>query len=246
MWKLSYLFIILFFTACGIDPDYQEVMVNKSVKVYSQDYHAKAENYTFKWEPPMGPNNDAVLFDLNNDMLIFSPSVEGDYQIHLSITDISDEVVAEEMFYYRAVAETLDVAIVVEPEQAKIVPKPSAIVKNTKKKNKPTNNNVTLIKTPKRSNKQNQKSRNTANVHFTIQVAAWPSLEQARTDKVKLIDEGIDAYIQRHYRAGKDEVWYRIRVGNFSNKEKAIEMQKHIETITGEKSWMDVIPIEKK
>ena len=139
MLKLIHLFIILFFTACGIDPDYQEVMVNKSVKVYSQDYHDKAENYTFKWEPPMGPNNDAVLFDLKNDMLIFSPIVEGNYQIHLSITDISDEVVDEEMFFYRAVAETLEMAIVVQPKPEIKTQKQTAVAKITKKENKPTN-----------------------------------------------------------------------------------------------------------
>ena len=116
MQKLIHFAILLVFTACGSNPDYQEVMVNKSVKVFSQDYHDKAENYTFKWESPMDPNNEAVLFDLKNDMLIFSPTVKGDYQIHLSITDISDEVVDEEMFFYRAVAETLEMAIVVQPK----------------------------------------------------------------------------------------------------------------------------------
>ena len=76
MQKLIHLIIILLFTACGSNPDYIEVMVNKSIKVFSQDYHDKAENYTFKWEPPMDPNNKTVLFDLINDMLIFSPTVE--------------------------------------------------------------------------------------------------------------------------------------------------------------------------
>ena len=107
MRKLIHVIILIIFTACGSSPDYQEVMVNKTVKVYSQDYHNEAENYTFKWEPPKGPSKNAISFDLKNDMLIFSPDIEGDYQIHLSITDISDEVIAEEMFYYRAIAETL-------------------------------------------------------------------------------------------------------------------------------------------
>ena len=98
--------------------------------------------------------------------------------------------------------------------------------------------------TSTQSNTQKKTSRKTESVRFTIQVAAWPSLEQARTDQLELVDEGIDAYIQRHYKTGKDEVWYRVRVGNFSNKEKAIEIQKHIEMITGKKSWLDVIPIK--
>jgi cell division septation protein DedD len=241
--KVIHLIIILFFTACGSNPDYMEVMVNKSIKVFSQDYHDKAENYTFKWEPPMDPNNETVLFDLKNDMLIFAPTVEGDYQIHLSIADISDEVVAEEMFYYRAVSETLDVAIITsEPEER--IPEKTSVVINPKEKNKTNIKNSKRKKTTAQSIKQKKISRKTENVHFTIQVAAWPSLEQARTDQLELVDEGIDAYIQRHYKTGKDEVWYRVRVGNFSNKEKAIEIQKHIEMITGKKSWLDVISVK--
>ena len=218
-------------------------MVNKSVKVFSQDYHDKAENYTFKWEPPMDPNNEAVLFDLKNDMLIFSPTVEGDYQIHLSIADIADEVVAEEMFYFRAVTETLDVDIIKSEAEERITEQTS-VVKNPKKKNKTNINNSKTKKTTTQSIKQKKTSSKIENVHFTIQVAAWPSLEQARTDQLELVEEGMDAYIQRHYKTGKDEVWYRVRVGNFSNKEKAIEIQKHIEIITGKKSWLDVIPIK--
>ena len=134
MRKLIHVIILIIFTACGSSPDYQEVMVNKTVKVYSQDYHNEAENYTFKWEPPKGPSKNAISFDLKNDMLIFSPDIEGDYQIHLSITDISDEVIAEEMFYYRAIAETLEVAIAKIIPEEEIPPPPSVVKKPEKKK----------------------------------------------------------------------------------------------------------------
>ena len=67
----------IIFAGCNFNPERQKIMVNKTVKVFSSDYHDQAENYTFKWEPPMDPNNKTVLFDLKNDMLIFSPTVEG-------------------------------------------------------------------------------------------------------------------------------------------------------------------------
>ena len=38
-----------------------------------------------KWEPPIGPNNEPISFELLNDMLIFSPAEEGFYKINLSI-----------------------------------------------------------------------------------------------------------------------------------------------------------------
>ena len=229
--------ILIFFISCGSDPDYQEVMVNKTVKVYSQDYHNEAENYFFKWEPPVGPSDQPVRFDLKNDMLIFSPEIEGDYKIHLSITDISHEVISEEIFYYRAIAETLEVAIAgTKPERD--IPTQSSVVK------KPKNEIIILSKSPQKRNKQS--ASKTKNIRYSIQVAAWPSLEQARIDQLKLIEQGVDAYIQRNYRKEKDEVWYRVRIGNFSDKIKAQKMKEQIESITGVESWLDVIPIENK
>ena len=240
MRKLIHVIILIIFTACGSSPDYQEVMVNKTVKVYSQDYHNEAENYTFKWEPPKGPSKKAISFDLKNDMLIFSPEIEGDYQIHLSVTDISDEVIAEEMFYYRAIAETVEVAIAkIKPEE-EILPPPS-VVKKPKKKTTPKARKKMSSKSSKKADRQSQGRKKSENVDYTIQIAAWPSLEQARKDQLRLIEEGFDAYIERHYRKEKDEIWNRVRIGKFSNKNKALEIQKQVESILGIKSWLDVI-----
>ena len=243
MQKLIYLIILIIFTACGSSPDYQEVMVNKTVKVYSQDYHNEAENYTFKWEPPKGPSKKAISFDLKNDMLIFSPEIEGDYQIHLSITDISDEVIAEEMFYYRAIAETLEVAIAKIIPEEKIPPLPS-VVKMPEKKTTSQAKKKKSSKSSKKTDRQSQGRKKTENVDYTIQIAAWPSLGQARKDQLRLIEEGFDAYIERHYRKEKDAIWYRVRIGKFSNKNNALEIQKQVDSILGIKSWLDVISLK--
>ena len=238
MKKIIYVVIIILLSACRSEPTYQKILTNKTVKVYSKDYHDKAENYTFKWEPPLDPNNELIPFDLKNDMLIFSPITEGNYQIHLSIIDISDEVVADKIFYYMAVSETLEVAI--------IKPKPdNNILENTSRVNKTKEKSKSNLKTTKITQRSSKKQRNLVksnkNINFTIQVAAWPSLEQARSDQLQLINEGIDSYIQRHYKDKNDEIWYRVRVGNFDNKNKAIEIQKKLEKITGKKSWLDII-----
>ena len=68
MQKLTHLAFIIIFTSCGSKPDFQEIMINKTVKVFSQEYHNDAENYTFKWKPPVGPSKMLVPFDLLNDM----------------------------------------------------------------------------------------------------------------------------------------------------------------------------------
>jgi len=122
---------------------------------------------------------------------------------------------------------------------------PEQCIKCHSAKVKKTNNEIIkLSKSPQKQKKQS--ASKIENVHYTIQVAAWPSLEQARIDQLKLIEQGVDAYIQRNYREEKDEVWYRVRIGTFSDKIKAQKMKKQIESITGVESWLDLIPIEKK
>ena len=237
MLKLVHFILIIFIIACGSEPHYQEVMVNKTVKVFSQGYHNRAENYFFKWEPPIGPSKQPIQFDLKNDMLIFSPNIEGNYQFHLSITDITHEIIAEELFYYKAIPETLEISIAETKPEMELLPE-SAIIK--KPKNMPIKHSQPSKKEPIRS------TTKTANMHYTIQVAAWPTFEQARIDQLKLIDKGFDVYIQRNYRQEKDAVWYRVRIGNFSDKIKAKIIQKQIESIIGTKSWLDVIPKENK
>ena len=69
-----------------------------------------------------------------------------------------------------------------------------------------------------------------------------PDLKKQVLDQIELIEEGVDAYIDRYYRKDKDEVWYRVRVGNFKNKAKAKIFQKQIESISGIKTWLDIIP----
>ena len=240
MRKLIHVIILIIFIACGSNPDYQEVMVNKTVKVYSQYYHQDAENYTFKWEPPKGPSKKTISFDLKNDMLIFTPEVEGDYQIHLSITDISDEVIAEEMFYYRAIAETLEVAITKIKSEEEIPPPPSVVKKPAQKTTLKVKKKKSS-KSAKKTSIQSKDRKKTENVNYTIQIAAWPSMEQARMDQLRLIEEGFDAYIEHHYRKEKDAVWYRVRLGKFPDKSKALDVQKQIESILGIKSWLDIL-----
>ena len=105
------------------------------MKVFSKGYHDQAENYTFKWKPPIGPNNEKIRFFLKNDMLIFTPKTIGNYEVNLSIEDISDEVVAKEIFYYKVIPETPEVAIV---ESNKETLSPTSPVITAKKPTKQT------------------------------------------------------------------------------------------------------------
>ncbi|SVD17012.1 uncharacterized protein METZ01_LOCUS369866, partial [marine metagenome] len=127
----------------------------------------------------------------------------------------------------------------IKPEEE--IPPPPSVVKKPKKKTNPKARKKKSSKSSKKTDRQSQSRKKNKNVDYTIQIAAWPSLEQARKDQLRLIEEGFDAYIERYYRKEKDAVWYRVRLGKFSDKNKALNVQKQIETILGIKSWLDVI-----
>ncbi len=256
MKKILFIFV-LFFCGCKTNPEYKEIILNKSVKVFSKLYHDNAENYIFKWKPPLDPNNQAIPFDLKNDMLIFSPTIEGIYEIHLSIIDISNELIAEETFYFDAILGNKDIA----PLKNKIENKDTknkTINKQSKDKvSKTTNNKKTknvakkqkknVVGKQKKSttsnnkiiNKNNKSANKTA--YFTIQIASWPSLELARSNQISLLEEGVDAYIERYYKKNNDEIWYRVRAGKFISKNDALSFQNQIDNITGKDSWLDII-----
>ena len=230
-------------TGCNSEPNRKIIMVNKTAKVFSRDYHDKAENYTFKWTPPIGPNNKQIIFDLKNDMLLFTPIEIGKYDVTLSIEDISQEVVEKQRFYFIAIPETTEVAIIMPKKDIPVEPKKNASINKTiknKKKPKKKKNKKPKKKPITKEKKQPSHSKS-SNIEYALQISAWPSLEEARTHQLKLIDEGFDAYTQRFYFQKKDEVWYRVRVGNFSNMDKAFKIKKQIESFIGIKTWLDVV-----
>ena len=95
----------------------------------------------------------------------------------------------------------------------------------------------------KSKKKQNKKTliNNSSNTKYALQISAWPSLEDARKHQLKLIEKGFDAYTQRYYWKIKDELWYRVRVGNFSNKNEALKIKKELESLMEIKVWMDIV-----
>ena len=95
----------------------------------------------------------------------------------------------------------------------------------------------------KKSSKHREKSPKLkiAHAEYAIQIAAWPSLEEARIHQLELIDAGFDAYTQRFFLQKKDEVWYRVRIGNFDNRNRALVVKKQIESLKGITTWLDIL-----
>lgn len=77
---------------------------------------------------------------------------------------------------------------------------------------------------------------------YTIQVSSWPSLDEAQIAAKDLLDNyGIDSYIQRAFFKDKDEIYYRLRIGNFQEQVEAETYAKEIQSMTSLPVWVDYV-----
>ena len=76
---------------------------------------------------------------------------------------------------------------------------------------------------------------------YTIQVASWPNLDQAVKDKEKLISDGYDAYIEKYTNEEKNIVRWRVRIGNFEDKNLTSKIKKELSSKRGKDIWIDKI-----
>ena len=79
---------------------------------------------------------------------------------------------------------------------------------------------------------------------YTIQVASKKNLKDAEKTAANLIESGYDAYIQKAYFRDTDEVWFRIRVGSYDNRETALAVGKVIASAMTTDVWVDFVRFE--
>ena len=76
---------------------------------------------------------------------------------------------------------------------------------------------------------------------YTIQVVSKKNLKDAEKTAVNLIESGYDAYIQKAYFRDTDEVWFRVRVGSYDNRETALAVGKVIASAMATNIWVDFV-----
>ena len=79
---------------------------------------------------------------------------------------------------------------------------------------------------------------------FTIQVASKKVLEDAKKVAATLIDAGYDAYIQKAVFKETNEIWYRVRVGSYDNRDTAVAVAESLSKTRSEKAWVDFVRYE--
>ena len=79
---------------------------------------------------------------------------------------------------------------------------------------------------------------------FTIQVASKKELADSKKVVATLIDAGFDAYIQKAVFKETNEIWYRVRVGSYDNRDTAVAVAESLSSTRLERAWVDFVRYE--
>lgn len=79
---------------------------------------------------------------------------------------------------------------------------------------------------------------------FTIQIASKRKLGDAKKVAGKLIESGYDAYIQKANFKKSNEVWFRVRVGSYDNRQTASAVAESLSKTQKETAWVDFVRYE--
>ena len=128
-------------------------------------------------------------------------------------------------------------------DEEKLMPLEIAAKKETSSTPSPVKKQTTASKPPVKKKSSRyvipfDKSR------FTIQVASKKNLNDAEKIAANLIESGYDAYIQKAYFRDTDEVWFRVRVGSYDNRDTALAVGKVIADAMTTEVWVDFVRFE--
>jgi len=212
----------------------------------------------YRWNILDLPDESMLVpdFSSSSNVFTFTADVEGDYAFSVIVESYGVEV-SESVYYYNAVEDTTvvprkrvspevaaeklvreTVPAPATPMPAPTVTTPSAVTPTTQPKAAPAKPKPRPAARPAPARRAVPKD--IVPGHFTIQVSSWKSAKQAQAALQKLTELGYDAYIQRIWLEERDEAWWRVRMGDFTNIEEAKRMRNTLaQTFAG--AWVDNI-----
>ena len=213
------LFLIFFTFSCNSEPIREEINVGETIKIEASKFPTTNNTYIYKWTKPSGPRGNNSIYKVEKNKMLFTPDVEGKYDIILLIESFDQTLLYEEVFIYNAI----DIGL-----------------KNNLNESDNTKTNSieedlltdTTLENPIKDIKISS---------YTIQVASWPTMERAGKHQLELRNLGYDSYIEEFHIKEKAQTWWRVRVGHFIDKTKAEEVKKQISNKTGIELWIDFI-----
>ncbi len=212
-----------------------------------------AFDINYRWSILELPDESLLIpdFSSQSNLYTFTADVVGEYAFAVTVVSYEEEV-SDHKFYFTAMEDTSVVpreeptAVaatdkITTPEKkpetiVSIRPKPTA---TTTAAPPPPKAKPAPAKTVTRAKPARKKYRSDViEGHFTIQVSSWKTAKQAQKVLQQVAGTGYDAYIQRVWLEDRNEVWWRVRIGDFTSVEDARTLQKKINAVYPG-AWVD-------
>ena len=202
--KIKFLLIsilLIIFNGCGDKVEYTKIAIGDVVKISSDYSSYDKADIIFAWSPPISNNGSIPEFEIDNNVLYFSPDTIEKYSMKLTIESMSGNPIVEEEFYYEGVSTLAD---------------SEKNYNNTNFPSAPLAPSVpsTQLETPIKT--ENNKKLN----YFTVQVYARTVKEEAGMDLSGLNALGFEDVFIEEFRKDGTNYW-RVRSGKFNSIKKA-------------------------
>ena len=215
---------------------------------YGDELETQKFTYTVdSIEPLVADASEEALYDESEDWLDeeyeedLNDDSEDEYMDEDDEYDFNELDSEDSVEYYET--DNNDPVIEENNDDKELMPLEIAAKKETSSTPSPVKKQTTAAKPPVKKKSSRyvipfDKSR------FTIQVASKKNLNDAEKIAANLIESGYDAYIQKAYFRDTDEVWFRVRVGSYDNRDTALAVGKVIADAMTTEVWIDFVRFE--
>ena len=218
--------------------------------------------------------NTDIQAGKDNYSVMFIPDVIGDYSIEASVFQYNDEIETQSFTFSVIEALKMDSSPISESAQTVldtlaftellINEESESNWYNTEEINDYLFSSTADTTSPTQTNPKNKKIESSSypkkvaikkkrvkgqsipfdKNRFTIQIASKRKLADAKKVAAKLIESGYDAYIQKANFKESNEVWFRIRVGSYDNRQTASAVAESLSKSQKETAWVDFVRYE--
>ena len=208
MYTLRFLLLFIFIFSCNTEPIRKEIIVGKTIKIMPSNFGTGnlSTNYIFLWSKPLGPNN----FDTDFQFTIQNDKMLLTPKVQGNF-DIS--LTIENLNNTNLYQETFSFYAIEDIDNPIVIPQQNS--SNISQKSKLDEKKIKI---------------------WTIQIMSNPSLEVARNKQLELNKKGFDAYTESIYIEDKKTEYWRVRIGNFTDKESGLKVVDSLKKL-GYETW---------
>ena len=259
----------LLIIACSSEPKSEEIEIGNTVKVRSSFAITDSPDITFVWSYGKKPLTSMAKIIVDHNQVLFTPDLPGEYSIVCTVISPNDKLSQDVFHFLAVNTDSniSDFEIISQnPEPLGKETSPPVIQHQVEEKEESTptddhgtinKENTEVINSDNTSDTEVDLQKSQKNKHaeviiqsmpafaspgkgyFSLQISSWKkeSFAIANIKELKIV--GIEAHIERTYMMDSDQIWFRVRVGNFKNYDDAVKAKQFVSSKIKTDIWID-------